>query len=406
MTAVSTTRPGSHGGHGVGRSAMRPGFRGRLARFGVTAILWCLAGTLLAQSPASPGGFVLRKWGDGPGLCAEFVATSPNAQDEDIIPVERLHEHPNIEQAFYAYGHVVNADDFEELAKIKSLQDIEIGFFGCGPEWATIDGDISKLGALKQVERIALNIEGIKDDDLRFVAALPHLTCIEFNAGRPNEASDIKGPGCTDRCAEHLSRVVGLESLTIQDAGDGFSDRFVDLLTAGTQKLEWLDLDAPSLTDESLRLLAERCPRLEHLMLGTEQLTDEGVRHLWQLENLRSLWLSSPKVTAKAVARIPGVRSVVLYGCDVSDQGAETFANLRDLERLVLYGPQFTGEQFRLFRNHPSLEEIILNGKRLSRDATLDVISSMPKLRSAIFPGNEALEQAVGRVLVKRTHTP
>ena len=141
-------------------------------------------------------------------------------------------------------------------------------------------------------------------------------------------------------------------------------------------------------------------------MLETEQLTDEGIRHLWQLENLRSLWLSSPKVTAKAVARIPGVRSVVLNGCDVSDQGAETFANLRNLERLVLYGPQFTDEQFRLFRNHPSLEEIILNGKRLSRDATLDVISSMPKLRSAIFPGNEALEQAVGRVVEKRTHTP
>ena len=406
MTALSTTRPGSHGVHGVGRSARCPGSHCRLARFAGAIILWCLAGTLLAPSPASRGGFALRKWGDGPGLCAEFVATSSNAQDEDVVPVERLHEHANVEQVFYAYGHVVNADDFAELAKIKSLRDVEIGVIGCGLDWATIDGDTSKLGALKQVERISLNIEGIKDDDLRFVAALPRLTCIEFNAGKPDEASDIKGPGCTDRCAEHLSRVVGLESLTILDAGDGFSDRFVDLLTAGTQKLEWLDLDAPSLTDESLRLLAERCPRLEHLMLGTEQLTDEGVRHLWQLENLRSLWLSSPKVTAKAVARIPGVRSVVLYGCDVSDQGAETFANLRDLERLVLYGPQFTDEQFRLFRNHPSLEEIILNGKRLTRDATLDVISSMPKLRSAIFPGNEALEQAVGRVLVKRTHTP
>jgi hypothetical protein len=377
-------------------------------------MLWLCQGFSFAEDAGSRGGFLFEKHGDSPGITASYlddaaferVYTRSDLKREDFIPLARLHEYPNVEDVWYTYGEVVNANDFLELAKVKSLRGVTIGFFGVGSEWATVDGDIAKLSAVKQLERLSLNVEPIKDDDLRFLAALPHLNSVEVNAGGPDENAGRKGPGLTDRCAEHLSRVVGLETLSIHDAGDGFSDRFVDLLTAGTKKLQWLDLDAPSLTDESLRFLAERCPRLEHLMLGTEHLTDEGVRHLWQLENLRFLWLSSPKVTAKAVARIPGVRSVVLDGCDVSDQGAETFANLRDLERLVLYGPQFTDEQFGLFRDHPSLEEIILNGERLTRDATLDVISSMPKLRSALFPGNEALQRAVGRVLVKRTHTP
>lgn len=376
-----------------------------LRRIACAALLCLCPGLPGAENPAGHGGFLLEKNGAGPGVTAIYhddaafgrVYRSTDVKREDFIPPGRLHEHPHVEYVFYAYGYVVDADDFLELAKVESLRGLTIGFVGCADDWATVDGDISQLGAVKQLEIVSLNARCIADDDLRFIAALPRLTSIEVNVGGANEDVGRQGPGCTDRCAEHLSKAAGLETLWIQD-GDKLSDQFVDQLTAGTGKLKWLELDSPLLTDESLRFLAERCPHLEHLSLDSTRLTDAGVGQLVGLKNLRSLWLHSG-VSAETVALTATLREVVLTGCLVSDQGAAALASLRDLERLVLRGPELTDEQFGFFRSHPALHDIILNGSRLTRDATLPVLESMPNLESVIIVGNEALQHAVNGAL-------
>jgi hypothetical protein len=304
------------------------------------------------------------------------------------------------------YGHVVRADDFAHLAKIKGLRRLEIGFWGSDSEWATVDGEISKLEVLKQIESLSLNVDGIGDDDLRFVAKLPRLTSIELYAGGAEPHSGRKGPGCTDRCAEHLSKAAGLESLRFH-GNAGLSDRFVDRLTAGARNLKELDLDASLVTDESLRMLADRCPKLERLSLSSaERLTDAGVGQLCRLEGIQSLRLSSGGISVEAAARITSLRELCLEGCVVTDQGVAALARLQGLERLVLYGPQLTDEQFGLFRDHPALQHMIVNGRRLTRDRTLPVLESMRSLRSASFVGNEALEQAAERMLRERGTPP
>ncbi len=394
--------------------AIRPKkpFVGWLGRIGCAVLLCVWPSLSFAEGTGGEGGFLLKKNGDGPGCTAwfhddeafEHVYVSTDATRKDFIPLGQLQEHSNVEDVFYSYGEVVNANDFLELARVKSLRSLTIGFTGCIGEWATVEGDFLKLGALKQIDTVSLNVDPIKDDDLRFVAALPRLTCFEICAGGPDPGVLRAGPGCTDLCAEHLSKAANLESLLIHD-GWSLSDQFVDRLTAGTKKLKRLDLDSGLLTDESLRLLAERCPQLEHLNLGSDRLTDAGVRHLHRLKNLRSLSLSSA-ISADSVAEIPTLREVALTGCRVRDQGAVALANLRPLERLVLYGPQLTDEQFSRFRDHPSLKHLILDGKRLTSDATLPVLESVPSIEDVTFLNNEILQRAANRVLKQRAVQP
>ena len=282
-----------------------------LRALGCAALLWLCQALLFAEDAGGRGGFLLMKNGDGPGVTArylddaafEHVYTKSDLKREDFIPLARLHEYPNVEDVWYTYGEVVNANDFLELAKIRSLRGVTIGCFGVGSEWATVDGDIAKLSAVKQLELLSLNVEPIKDDDLRFLATLPHLKSIEVNAGGSDENFRREGPGLTDACAAHLSKVVNLESLTIHDDTE-LSDAFVDRLTAGKGKLKWLDLGSPLLTDESVRFLAERCPQLEHLRFRSDRLSDAGVEHLHRLRNLKSLSLESRNISAEALEKV------------------------------------------------------------------------------------------------------
>lgn len=375
------------------------------------ALLFVCPGLVVAEGTAGRGGFLLSEPGVGSGVTAtyhddasiESLCRSTDLQRKDVIPLERLHEH-NVEDVVYVYGEVINADDFLELAKVKSLRGIAIGSMASSIESAAIDGDFSKLGSVKQLESVSLNVEPVADDDLRFVAQLPRLTSIEVFVGGEDESEGREGPGCTDHCAEHLSKAVHLESLWVFGGGE-LSDRFIDRLTDGTRNLKRLDFDSTLLTDESLRLLSDRCPHLEDLSLRSERLTDAGVRHLLRLKNLRSLNMDS-RISAETVALMTTLREVVLHGCHVSDPGAEALANLRDLERLVLYGPGLTDEQFGYFRGHPALKAIILNGRHLTHDVTLRVLRSMPLLKDVTFVGNEDLEQAAESALKQRAVEP
>lgn len=374
------------------------------------ALLCVCPGPAVAEDTVGRGGFLLEP-GVGAGVTAayrddasiEYLHRSTDLQRKDFIPLARLHEH-NVEDVVYFYGEVIDADDFLELAKVKSLRGIAIGSMASAVESAAIDGDVSKLGSLKQLESVSLNIEPVADDDLRFVSQLPRLTSIEVFVGGKDETVGREGPGCTDHCAEHLSKAVRLESLWISGGGE-LSDQFIDRLTAGTGNLKRLDLDSTVLTDESLRLLSDRCPHLEDLSLRSERLTDGGVRHLLRLKNLKSLEMDC-RISAETVALMTTLREVMLHGCHVSDRGAEALANLRDLERLVLYGPKMTDEQFGYFRGHPALKAIILNGTHLTHDATLRVLESMPRLKEVTFVGNEDLEQAAESALKQRAVEP
>ncbi len=130
--------------------------------------------------------------------------------------------------------------------------------------------------------------DGINDDDLKFIALLPKIHTLEFNADNGYDG----GPICTDQCADHLRSAKTLRSLVIHDGQ--FTDKFVAKITEGLPNLEELSLNSAELTDESLRLIADRCKKLKSLSIASDHFTAEGLKHLDKLKNLEKRAVSSP----------------------------------------------------------------------------------------------------------------
>ena len=89
---------------------------------------------------------------------------------------------------------MVTAEDVEGIAGAKSLKNIELGFVGASSESVASDGDMRKWEQLKRLERVHLCKEKIVDNDLAFVAKLPVLKDLEFNAQAPGLREDA--PKC------------------------------------------------------------------------------------------------------------------------------------------------------------------------------------------------------------------
>lgn len=188
------------------------------------------------------------------------------------------------------YGTELTAEDIERLSTADTLSRISMGYAGVDSEYVTIEGDLLKLGRLKNLEAVYLNKDGIVDDDVKFIALLPRIREFEFNA------KNGEG-GCTDRCADYLSSVKTLRELRIYNGQ--FSDQFVAKITQGLPNLEELMLSSPQLTDESLRLISERCKKLKSLSIGSKHFTAEGVKQLDSLRDLKERRVSSPALRNK-----------------------------------------------------------------------------------------------------------
>ena len=192
------------------------------------------------------------------------------------------------ESVTFVYGTALTAKEIDQLSRCTSLTRVVMGYAGVDSEYVEIEGDLLKLGRLKNLKDVHLNKDGINDDDLKFVALLPKIHTLEFNADNGYDGAPI----CTDRCADHLRSAKTLRSLVIHDGQ--FTDKFVAKITEGLSNLEVLSLNSAELTDESLRLLSERCKKLKSLSIASDHFTAEGLKHLDKLKNLEERSVSSP----------------------------------------------------------------------------------------------------------------
>ncbi len=197
----------------------------------------------------------------------------------------------------FVYGTALTAKEVDQISSYSSLTRIAMGYAGIDSEFVEIEGDLSKLGRLKSLEELHMSVDAMNDEDLRFIAHLPKLQALEFNAD--NGYDDIHEiPICTDRCADYLRSATTLRSLVIHDGQ--FTDKFVEKITEGLPNLEELSLNSAELTDESLRLLAERCKKLKSLSIASDHFTAEGLKHLDKLPNLEKRAVSSPDLRKRS----------------------------------------------------------------------------------------------------------
>jgi hypothetical protein len=185
----------------------------------------------------------------------------------------------------FDYGTEMTAEDIRQLSTFDSITKLYFGYAGHDSEYVTIEGDLLELGQLKNLEVLYLNKDGIVDEDLKFIASLPQLQELELNV------KNGEG-GCTDRCGDYLSRVKTLRELRVWNGQ--FSDKFIDKITKEMPNLEELMLRSRELTDQSLRLLAERCKKLKALSISSDHFTSDGLKHLDKLKHLEKRTVRTP----------------------------------------------------------------------------------------------------------------
>ena len=106
------------------------------------------------------------------------------------------------ESVTFVYGTALTAEDIDRLSRCTSIARIVMGYAGVDSEYVTIEGDLRKLGRLTNLEDVHLCKDGINDDDLKFIALLPKIHTLEFNADNGDDSTPI----CTDQCADHLAQ--------------------------------------------------------------------------------------------------------------------------------------------------------------------------------------------------------
>lgn len=219
---------------------------------------------------------------------------SPTAfSQQPISKGEWTYKNGKPESVTFVYGTALTAKEIDQLSTCKSVTQVVMGYAGVNSEYVVIEGDLLKLGRLKNLKDVHLNKDGINDDDLKFVALLPKIHTLEFNADNGYDNAPI----CTDRCADHLSSAKTLRSLVIHDGQ--FTDKFVAKITEGLSNLEVLSLNSAELTDESLRLIADRCKKLKSLSIASDHFTVEGLKHLDKLKGLEVRAVSSPALSKR-----------------------------------------------------------------------------------------------------------
>ena len=316
----------------------------------------------------------------------------------------KLHEFPKLDCVYITYGTGLTKDDVAYLSTLTNLEELEIGQDLVDTP-VTIEGDLSKLANLKSLEWLHLCKQNPRDTDLAFVASLPKLTHLEFNAD-----SEFHGgkTTITDQCGDFLRQAKSLESVYIQ--GDGrLTDKFVSKLANGLPKLEHLNMRCDRLTDESLRLLALHSKNLNWLDISSDKFSDRGVKHLSNAKNLRRLWLDSSSLSKACVEHVKGLRKLKhleLTIPTIDDGGVKVIASLRRLELLALRQPALTNEQFAIFRDHPRLESAFINGTKLDDERTVELIGQIPNLSHlSVGSKNPDLQAAINGAILQKPNS-
>jgi hypothetical protein len=172
------------------------------------------------------------------------------------------------------------------------------------------------LQTLRSLKKIKLQGLRIDDDFLEYLADLPNLESIHLVQSFVH-----------DKGIQHLSRLKNLRELN---------------LSFNTY-----------ITDRGIRYLG-RLTNLEELRISySPKLTGAGLAGLRRLRKLRNLDLEWSNITddgVRALAAHPGMESLSLIGCPITDQSLEYCKSMTNLRDVAVYDTEVTAAGVRSFR--------------------------------------------------------
>ncbi len=119
------------------------------------------------------------------------------------------------------------------------------------------------------------------------------------------------------------------------DCAQAINNQSVCSLADSLPGMRSLILESCDITDDALKLLAERCGELKELHLINTLVTDEGLRLVAQLTSLDWIYIDNARISDRGIAhlkKLPCLKGLHLIGTDVTDDG---LAMLPEIEGLV-----------------------------------------------------------------------
>lgn len=353
------------------------------------------------------GGFVLTK--DQEGKIVEATYNHPAALrnqfrsgkilSSDIVSADKFKNFSTLEELTFPYGVSLDVEILKYLTKSTKLKKLTLGFVGVNSESVNIEGDVNKFALLKNLESAHLCIDKINDRHLKFVAALPRLQRLEFNAG--GDGIGRRKSGCSDECATYIARASSLKHLWVHDAHH-LTDLFIKRISDSLTGLSSLDIESPLFTDTSLQNIGGKLPNLKRLNLGSSQLTDNGVNFLKSLQKLEQLRIPNGNISCECIhslIELDQLSELSLPIKSINDKNMSQLVKFQKLELLHMRYPRLSDSQFSELHGHPSLKSVFINGSQLTNKVALEVIKSMPNLSFIQIGENTSLQRQVNGYL-------
>jgi hypothetical protein len=188
------------------------------------------------------------------------------------------------------------------------------------------------------------------------------------------------GIGWTRVTDESFRTLRGLDQLTIlgirnTSIGDVGLEALQDMTA-----LERLQMEETRITDAGLVNL-EPCSSLIALRLDNTSISDVGLKHLAQLSRLRLISLQGTRVRGPGLVHVaPHVRSLILNGTPLDDEGLRHLSAAKGLERLSLEETAITDAGLAHLHGLPALCIVSLHGTGVTAEGIRQLKQAIPGL--------------------------
>jgi len=213
------------------------------------------------------------------------------------------------------------------------------------------DEEVIALADNQQVRRLELKFAEIGPESLR---RLQKETLLELKLDQvPLNA----------KCMEELSRMPRLKVLYIRD--HGYIDNTVLSKLTGPSTVEDLSIKYAGVTDEAIPPLVAAFPDLDDLDLAQcDKLTDKTFSLLKPLSKLKSLDLSSAKLTDECVPAISDLhlQALRIPGTGITDSGVASLAKLNIGEIEIGHNQRLTHSALNSFAKMKGLNALGISG--------------------------------------------
>lgn len=170
------------------------------------------------------------------------------------------------------------------------------------------------------------------------------------------------------------------------------------------QDVEYISIKTcPRVTDASLEVFA-RLPKLKSLLLEGASITNEGVAALGGITTLESLWLTDCDIGDSAmqhIQKLTGLTYLELSQTKITDAGCSAIASLKQLEMLDLQLTSITTAGVAAFAGLPNLWQLRLTKTRVDGEVC-DILLEFPKLTEVSLISTQVTRDDVKRLRAGR----